>query len=102
MKRDLSCCTSIIIRAWNPHLPLSIPTLNEYITVWGFREDKVKVTVSGGFSRLSNLLLRISEFQPIAPPATLELLAQTIEQAEATADAGEATIRESKSDWNVP
>ena len=54
------------------------------------------------YFRLSNLLLRISEFQPIAPSATLELLAQTIEQAEATADAGEATNRESKSDWKIP
>lgn len=54
------------------------------------------------YSRLSNMLLRTSEFQPIATPAMLELLTQTIEQATATADAGVATILEAKSDWNIP
>lgn len=37
----------------------------------------------------------------MAPPTTLELLTQTIEQAQATAEAGEATVQEAKSDWNI-
>lgn len=53
------------------------------------------------YSRLFNLLLRISELQPIASIATLKLLRQTIEQAQATADAGDATVREAKTDWNL-
>lgn len=61
----------------------------------------IRERATSSYSRLSNLLLRSSEFQPIASPAILELLAQTIEQAEATADAGEATVREAKSDWNL-
>ena len=61
----------------------------------------IRERATSAYSRLSSLLLRISEFQPIAPPATLELLAQTIDQAEATADAGDATIQEAKSDWNL-
>ena len=39
--------------------------------------------------------------QPIASTATLELLAQTIEQAQATADAGHASVQEAKKDWNL-
>ncbi|MFB2981168.1 hypothetical protein [Microseira sp. BLCC-F43] len=61
----------------------------------------IRERATSSYSRLSNLLLRISEFQPIAPAATIELLTQTIEQAEATASAGEATVREAKSDWNL-
>ncbi len=39
--------------------------------------------------------------QPIASTATLELLSKTIEQAQSTADAGDATVREAKTDWNL-
>ena len=60
----------------------------------------IRERATSSYSRLSNLL-RSSEFQPVASPAILELLAQTIEQAEATADAGEATVLEAKSDWNL-
>ena len=61
----------------------------------------IRERATSSYSRLYNLLLRISEFQPIAPTATIELLTQTIERAEATAEAGEATVREAKSDWNL-
>lgn len=61
----------------------------------------IRERATSSYHRLSNLLLRISEYQPIAPPATLELLAQTIEQAQATADAGDATVLEAKSDWTL-
>ncbi|MGB5709474.1 MAG: hypothetical protein WBM44_01000 [Waterburya sp.] len=39
--------------------------------------------------------------QPIASTATLKLLSKTIEQAQATADAGDETVREAKTDWNL-
>ncbi len=39
--------------------------------------------------------------QPIAPTATLELLSKTVEQAQATANASDATVREAKTDWNL-
>ena len=61
----------------------------------------IKERATSSYSRLSNLLLRISEMQPIASTATLELLSKTIEQAQATADAGDVTVREAKTDWNL-
>ena len=53
------------------------------------------------YSRFYTLLLRISESQPLASSAMLNLLAQTIEQAQADANAVEATIREAKMDFNL-
>lgn len=53
------------------------------------------------YSRFYTLLLRIAEFQPMAPAAMLELLARSIEEAQATAAASEATIQEAKRDWNI-
>ena len=61
----------------------------------------IRERATSSYSRLFNLLLRISEVQPIASTATLELLAQTIKQAQATADAGNATVQEAKTDWNL-
>ena len=61
----------------------------------------IRERATSSYSRLSNLLLRISEIQPIATTATLELLTKTIEQAQATADAGDATVEEAKTDWNI-
>ncbi len=53
------------------------------------------------YSRLSGLLLKISGFQPSAPTAMLEMLIQSIETAAAIVDAGEATVKEAKKDWNI-
>jgi hypothetical protein len=53
------------------------------------------------YSRLSGLLLKVSRFQPSAPMAMVEMLTQSIEIAEAIVDAGETTVKESKSDWNI-
>lgn len=53
------------------------------------------------YSRLSTLLLKVSEVQPSAPMALTEMLAKAIEQAQATVDAGEATVREAKNDWSM-
>jgi hypothetical protein len=53
------------------------------------------------YTRLSGLLLKISGFQPSAPPAMVEMLDRSIAIAEATVDAGEASVKEAKSDWNI-
>lgn len=51
------------------------------------------------YIRLYRLLLQIAESQPVAAFATLNLLAQSIEETQAIADAGEATVQEVKRDW---
>jgi hypothetical protein len=53
------------------------------------------------FSRLSTLLLKISEIQPSTPVAMSQMLIQSIEQAEATVDAGEVTVKEVRNDWGI-
>ena len=53
------------------------------------------------YIRLYRLLLQSSESQPTATSATLDLLAQSIAQTQAAADAGEASNREIKRNWNL-
>jgi hypothetical protein len=53
------------------------------------------------YSRLSTLLLKVSEVQPFAPAAMMEMLAYAVEQAEATVNAGEATVKEARNDWRI-
>ena len=53
------------------------------------------------YTRLSSLLLKISEVQPSAPRAMVEMLTKSIEQAESIVNAGEASIKEAKTDWNI-
>jgi hypothetical protein len=53
------------------------------------------------YTRLSGLMLKISGFQPSAPTAMVKMLTQSIDIAEATVDAGEASVKEAKSDWNI-
>jgi hypothetical protein len=53
------------------------------------------------YSRLSTLLLKISEVQPFAPAAMMEMLTYAVEQAEATVNAGEATVKEARNDWRI-
>lgn len=53
------------------------------------------------YIRLYRLLLQIAESQPVATSATLNLLAQSIAETQAIADASEATIQEAKRDWNI-
>ncbi|OCR00500.1 hypothetical protein BCD67_10935 [Oscillatoriales cyanobacterium USR001] len=53
------------------------------------------------YSRFYTLLLRISESQPMASSAMLNLLAQTIEQAQAALAASAASVQEAKIDWNI-
>ena len=53
------------------------------------------------YSRLHKTLLRIVEIQPVAPASMLNLLYQTIEQAEAAGEASSASVREVKRNWNL-
>jgi hypothetical protein len=53
------------------------------------------------YNRLYKLTLQIGESQPLANPDTLNLLQLSIEQAQATADAGEASVQEIKRSWNL-
>jgi flagellar biosynthesis chaperone FliJ len=53
------------------------------------------------YSRLSTLLLKVSEVQPSAPVAMIKMLTKAIEQAQATVDAGEATVKEARNDWSI-
>ncbi len=50
------------------------------------------------YTRLTGLFLKVSRFQPSAPMAMVEMLAQSIEMAESIVDAGEATIKEANID----
>jgi len=45
--------------------------------------------------------LQIAEFQPVASFATLNLLAQSIEETQAIADAGEASTQGVERNWNL-
>jgi len=53
------------------------------------------------YSRLCTLLLRVAESQPTAPAVMLNLLVQTVEQAQAAVDASQASIREAKRDFDL-
>ena len=53
------------------------------------------------YSRLSTLLLRILESQPLASAAMLKLLDQTLQQAQMAADVARASIREVQRNWNL-
>jgi hypothetical protein len=71
----------------------TMPELNELENV---RERSTSYHI-----RLYRLLLQVAESQPIATSATLDLLAESIAQTQALADAGEASIQEIKRNWNL-
>ena len=60
--------------------------------------DNTKERGEIAYTRLTGLLLKVSRFQPSAPIAMVEMLAQSIETAEAIVDAGEATVKEATID----
>ena len=60
--------------------------------------DNTKERGEVAYTRLTGLLLKVSRFQPSAPIAMVEMLAQSIEIAEAIVDAGEATVKEATID----
>ncbi len=74
----------------------TLETLPELEEAQNARE---RLTLS--YSRLSNLVLRVAEYQPTAPNAILNLLLQTIEQAQSTADASQASVLEIKRNWDL-
>jgi thiamine biosynthesis lipoprotein ApbE len=53
------------------------------------------------YSRFYTLLRQIAKAQPKANTAMLDLLARSIEEAELTVDALNASIQEIKQDWNI-
>lgn len=53
------------------------------------------------YNRLYSLTLQVAESQPMASLATLNLLELSIEQADAVADAGEASVLEIKRTWGI-
>ncbi len=62
----------------------------------------IKERARSSYSRLYTLLLRVAESQPTATSATINLLALSIEPAEATDAASDATIEEIKGDLDLP
>ncbi len=62
----------------------------------------IRERATSAYSRLYTLLLRVAESQPTATSATLDLLAVSIDQAEATDFASNATIQEIKGDLDLP
>lgn len=63
--------------------------------------QNVRERATSYYVRLYRLLLQIAESQPVATSATLNLLAQSIKETQAIADAGEATVQEAKRDFNL-
>ena len=61
--------------------------------------QNVREQATSYYIRLYRLLLQIAESQPVATSASLNLLAQSIEETQAIADAGEASVQEAKSDF---
>ncbi|MGL5033442.1 MAG: hypothetical protein ACRC6M_06535 [Microcystaceae cyanobacterium] len=61
--------------------------------------DNIRERANNYYSRFYTLLLRIAESQPLASQAMLELLQRSIEEAQATVEASEATIKEEKQNW---
>lgn len=63
--------------------------------------QNIKQRFTDPYARLHNLLLRIAEFQPIAPDAMLDLLIQTMANGQAAIGAGQASLQEIRRDWNL-
>lgn len=64
--------------------------------------ENVRERARAYYTRLYRLLFQISESQPLASSATINLLEQSIEDTQAIADASEASIQEIKRNWNLP
>jgi hypothetical protein len=63
--------------------------------------QNIRQRLTDPYLRLSTLLLRVAEFQPLAPTAMLDLLAQTIERGQAAINAAQASVEEIRRDWNL-
>ncbi|MDJ0717875.1 MAG: hypothetical protein QNJ54_27255 [Prochloraceae cyanobacterium] len=71
----------------------TIPFLEE------LESAREKLTVR--YSRLNTLLVKIAQSQPTATIAMLNLLEQTLEEVQVSADASYASIAEVKKYWNL-
>jgi len=58
--------------------------------------QNIRERATSSYTRLQVLLLRIAEAQPVAIPATMDLLARSIEQGQATSAAANASLNEIK------
>jgi hypothetical protein len=63
--------------------------------------DNTRDRADAYYSRFFTILRRIAETQPIADSAMLDLLIVAIAEAQVTVDALEATLAETKRDWNL-
>jgi hypothetical protein len=63
--------------------------------------DNLKERLTDPYSRLHAILLRVGESQPRATTSVLDLLEITIEQAQATVAAADASIQEVRRDLNL-
>lgn len=64
--------------------------------------DNLRKRLTAPYSRLHILLLQLGEFQPKTSAASLDLLAEIIEQAQAMVEAAKVSIQETKRDLNLP
>lgn len=63
--------------------------------------QNVKERAISYYTRLYRLLLQLSQSQPIADSAILDLLARSLTQTQAIANAGQASLLEIKRNWNL-
>jgi hypothetical protein len=63
--------------------------------------DNTRDRADAYYSRFFTILRRIAETQPIADSAMLDLLTVAVTEAQVTVDALEATLTETKRDWNL-
>jgi hypothetical protein len=63
--------------------------------------DNTRDRADAYYSRFFTILRRIAEAQPITDSAMMDLLLVAIAEAQVTVDALEATLAETKRDWNL-
>jgi hypothetical protein len=63
--------------------------------------DNIRERANNYYSRFHTLLGRIAETQPLASRAMLELLERSIQEAQATVEGAEATIKEEQRNYNL-
>jgi len=74
-------------------------TENTITTLAQLQNSRERLTNS--YTRVGTLLQRVHESQPQADTSLLELFYRSVAEALATADAIEATVKETKRDWDL-
>jgi hypothetical protein len=90
---DEAAATESLIAEQFGETEITISTLDDLLNV--------RERLRDSYTRLSTIYLNISESQPRASAAMLNLLYQTIENSEAAIAASDATIREAKRDMDL-